>query len=69
MASGGLGCTCAELRRIVNAVLRMLVGDMAALPNTNTWHAVVLEDGQVALLSDKDKDIGFATLTLNEAVR
>lgn len=70
-------------QQIKRGVERVLITIQASKDDGKTWSHELLvyegpsaysslartTDGQVALLSDKDKDIVFATLTLNEVVR
>ena len=52
---------------LINIMLREIVGDMALLPMTNSWHMIFLENGQVVLLSSEDMKCAFYLFSLPES--
>ena len=52
---------------LINIMLREIVGDMALLPMTNSWHMIFLENGQVVLLSSEDMKCAFYFFSLPES--
>ena len=51
----------------LNAVLKRIEGDMSLLPLTNSWHVLMLEHGQVVLLSSEDMKCAFYLFRLPDS--
>ena len=43
----------------LNAIMDVIEGDMASLPMVSTWHALLLEQDEVVLLSSDDLKCAF----------
>ena len=50
-----------------NRLLKDLEGDMAQLPQTNTWHIIMLDSSEVLLISSEDLKCAFYLFRLPEA--
>ena len=51
----------------LNAILKRVEGDMSFLPLTNSWHVLILEHGQLVLLSSEDMKCAFYLFRLPDS--